>query len=70
MRHCRTTGGIILPHPYPTGVGGTGLTGGDSGEKKSNTRKYVCNSCGISVRATKAANLICGDCMDTMVKVD
>ena len=68
--HCRTTGNSELPPPYPTGSDGTWLTGGDSGKKKTSTRKYICNSFGVSVRATKEANLICGDCMDTMVKMD
>lgn len=30
--------------------------------KKSSTRKYVCPSCGMSVRATRAVNIKCGDC--------
>lgn len=64
--HCRTTGNRELP----PGVDGTGVSRGGTGKKKTSTRKYVCNSCGISVRATKDVNIICGDCMDTMVKVD
>jgi hypothetical protein len=32
----------------------------------SSTRKYVCPVCGMSVRATKEVNLICGDCRETM----
>lgn len=34
--------------------------------KSSSTRKYTCPCCGQSVRATKAVNIICGDCMQTM----
>jgi predicted SprT family Zn-dependent metalloprotease len=30
--------------------------------KKSSTKKYVCSECGISVRATKEVNIVCGDC--------
>lgn len=36
-------------------------------KKPSSTRKYICPKCGNSCRATKAINLICGDCMETMV---
>jgi len=68
--HCRTTFSSELPPPYPTGVDGTGVSGAVAGKKKTSTRKYICNSCGISVRATKEVNLICEDCMDTLVKVD
>ena len=30
--------------------------------KGSSTRKYVCPSCDLTVRATKEVNIICGDC--------
>lgn len=58
------------------GGGGTG-TGGETGTgadtdgkpKKTSTRKYVCPCCGNSVRATKDINIICGDCMEVMLKV-
>ena len=66
--HCRTTGSV-RPPPAVGGVG-TGVSGGSLGKKKASTRKYVCQHCGISVRATKDVNIICGDCMDVMVKVD
>lgn len=36
-------------------------------KKPSSTRKYICPKCGNSCRATKAINLICGDCMESMV---
>lgn len=32
----------------------------------SSTRKYQCPKCGNSVRATKAVNILCGDCMEKM----
>lgn len=35
-------------------------------KKPSSTRKYVCPCCGQSIRATKAVNIICGDCDKTM----
>lgn len=58
------------------GGGGTG-TGGETGTgadtdgkpKKTSTRKYRCPCCGNSVRATKDINIICGDCMEVMLKV-
>lgn len=38
-------------------------------KKKSSTRKYQCPCCGQSVRATKAVNILCGNCMETMLEV-
>lgn len=35
-------------------------------KKPSSTRKYVCPCCHQSVRATKAVNILCGDCMEKM----
>lgn len=49
-----------------TGTGGNGLT---IRPKKSSTRKLQCPKCGNSVRATKAVNILCGDCMEQMVEV-
>lgn len=43
-------------------------TTGGNGRQKSSTRKYVCPSCGISVRATKEVYIICKLCMSDMVK--
>lgn len=34
--------------------------------KSSSTRKYVCPSCDLSVRATKKVNIICADCNQFM----
>lgn len=66
--HCRTTGfNTVAP---PVGGDDNGSAGGDMGKKKTSTRKYMCNNCGISVRATKDVFIICGDCMEVMVKVD
>ena len=70
IEHCRTGGCSIIPPPYPTDENGSGASGGSSGKKKTSTRKYRCSHCGISVRATKDVNIICGDCLDTMTKVD
>lgn len=35
----------------------------------SSTRKYICPDCGQSVRATKAVNIMCMDCMAQMEPV-
>ena len=51
------------------GVGGRGPAGGLPGTPKpSSTRKYICPCCGQSVRATRTVNIICGDCLKTMVE--
>lgn len=65
--HFRTDG---MSNNPPTALGGGNGNLGGTEKKKSSTRKYVCEGCGISVRATKDVNLICGDCMNTMVKVN
>lgn len=50
-----------------TGVAQTGTAGETQGERKpSSTRKLTCPCCRSSVRATKAVNIICGDCMEKM----
>lgn len=38
----------------------------EGGKRPSSTRKYICPCCKNSVRATKAINIICGDCMEKM----
>lgn len=38
----------------------------EGGRRTSSTRKYQCPCCKNSVRATKAVNIICGDCMKKM----
>ena len=43
-------------------------TGGE--RRPSSTRKYQCPCCKNSVRATKAVNILCGDCMVKMEVVD
>lgn len=35
-------------------------------KKKTSTRKYICNICGISVRATKEVNIMCIECQNKM----
>lgn len=53
-------------------AGGSTPKAGNAGDgngnmkKPSSTRKYKCPCCGNSVRATKAVNIICGDCAEQM----
>ncbi|MFV0517428.1 MAG: hypothetical protein ACK5MV_08525 [Aminipila sp.] len=42
-------------------------SGGKTGKPKSSTRKYICTSCGCSVRATKTVNISCMDCNNQMI---
>lgn len=63
--HCRITGGSCTVPPSADSDGDN-----ESKQvKKGSTRKYICRNCKTSVRATKAVNIICADCMDLMVKV-
>lgn len=52
----------------PIAGSGTAQSGAPTQGTKapSSTRKYKCPCCGNSVRATKAVNIICGDCMKQM----
>ncbi|MBU3101917.1 MULTISPECIES: SprT-like domain-containing protein [Clostridium] len=62
--HCRTNvNSLIVP---PTG----GANVSNLGKRKTSTRKYVCNECGINIRATRDVNIICGECMCVMIKMD
>ena len=63
-------GGGWYPPPSTGGKAGAGgaVTGTADKPKKSSTRKYVCPCCGQSIRATKAVNVICGDCMERMTE--
>lgn len=66
----------IYREEYMIQVGGTGDTDGNKAggmddidkpvKKKCSTRKYICPSCNLSVRATKEVFIICGKCMKTM----
>lgn len=54
-------------------MGGTGThngTGAITPTKRSSTRKYTCPCCGMSVRATRAVNIACVDCRESMVVVE
>ena len=57
--------GIGTPGTSPTGSSGAQ----SGGKKPSSTRKLVCPCCGQSVRATRAVNILCGDCLERMVEV-
>ena len=54
-------------------VGGIGTHSGVDGNplprRTSSTRKYVCPSCGMSIRATKTVNVACMDCNMQMIEV-
>lgn len=45
------------------------MVGAPGGKRPSSTRKLVCPKCGMSVRATRKVNILCGDCMETMTEV-
>lgn len=54
-------------------ITGSPIRWDDEGEeikKKSSSKKYVCPSCGIIVRATKDVNILCIDCDDELVLED
>ncbi|MCL2083292.1 MAG: SprT-like family protein [Oscillospiraceae bacterium] len=55
-------GGICIGGGSKTANGGA-----DSPPRQSHSRRYVCPSCRAIVRATKAVNVICGDCLERMV---
>lgn len=42
-------------------------TGKGKSTKKSSSRKYICENCGMSVRATKEVHIKCEDCDCTMI---
>lgn len=54
-------------------IGGVGTHSGLDGcappKRASSTRKYVCPSCGMSIRATKTVNIACIDCSMRMHEV-
>lgn len=61
-----------LPPMIRTGAGGAAQAGTGSiqgGKRPSSTRKLICPQCGQSVRATKAVNILCGDCLQQLIAV-
>lgn len=35
---------------------------------RSNSRRYICPCCHTIIRATRSVNILCGDCMETMLE--
>lgn len=60
---CRTTPGLIA-----IGVGSKAADGSApiSTTTRNNSRRFVCPKCSMIARTTRAARLICGDCMEVM----
>ena len=60
---CRT-----IPAFATIGVGSKAADGSTptSTVAKNNSRRFVCPKCGMIARTTRAARLICGDCMEVM----
>ena len=52
-----------------TGGNGKGQSDGNnnSPKRKGSYRRYKCPQCGLIARTTKDANLVCGDCVQTMI---
>lgn len=67
LEHYRASGARDNDNDDDVDVDGNGENGK---KKKSSTRKYQCPSCNISVRATKDVYLICGNCKETLEKVE
>lgn len=61
-----------LPPAMRIGASGAAQAGAPTaeggGKRPSSTRKLLCPKCGQSVRATRAVNILCGDCMEKMVE--
>ena len=70
IRMGRQEGLFLKGKTGPKAKGGEDEDGEEPKKKKSSTRKYKCPCCGNSVRATKEVNIICGDCMEKMEKVE
>ena len=58
------------PHGFHMGGKGAASGGVPVPPTKSNSRRYVCPGCGAIVRATKAVNIICGDCLQPFALTD
>jgi len=52
------------------GFGGRlgGNNGTNSPPRKSSYRRYKCPSCGLTARTTREAVIVCGDCMERMIR--
>lgn len=51
-------------------TGGSAASGGATprGTVKGNSRRYHCPACNTIIRATRAVNVLCGDCMTAMIE--
>lgn len=52
---------------------GIGVHSSDGGIKvtttnKGNSRRYICPCCHTIIRATRSVNVVCGDCLQTMIE--
>lgn len=59
----------IVPGVPASGMGARSADGSSisaKGTTKSNSRRFVCPKCGMIARTTRAARLICGDCLEVM----
>lgn len=65
--HMGRTDGLTIRGPGG-GTAQPGTGAGPDGKRPSSTRKLICPCCGQSVRATRAVNILCGDCMERMVE--
>lgn len=59
-----------ISHYRTSGGGGNGSNRTSNAKKPTSTRKYICTCCGMSIRATKDVNIVCGDCLCTMIKAN
>jgi hypothetical protein len=61
----------INPGYAAVGIGAHAADGGVKGAHnttRSNSRRYHCPCCNAIVRATRAVNILCGDCLQLMVE--
>lgn len=59
-----------MPQLQVTGKGSqNGAPFSGTAPKTSSSRKYICPSCGNSIRATKKVNIACMDCNEQMVEI-
>lgn len=66
--HHRQEENSVVQPPIVGGSGGAVVGGKSVGKQKGSTRKYICPTCNVTIRATKDVNIICGDCMCVMEK--
>lgn len=58
----------VTPVPVAACVGSCTADSGAAykGIQRSNSRRYICPACRCIIRATRAVNILCGDCMRPM----